>query len=35
MKRVTKQKTGVMIGIIYLIAFAIFNMLVFFIFNER
>ena len=35
MKRVTKQKTGVLIGLIYLVAFAIFNMLVFFIFKKH
>lgn len=35
MKRVTKQKTGALIGLIYLVAFAIFNMLVFFIFKKH
>lgn len=35
MKRVTKQKTGVLMGVIYLVAFAVFNMLVFFIFENR
>lgn len=35
MKRATKQKTGAMIGVVYLIAFAVFNMLVFFIFDEK
>lgn len=35
MKRATKQKTGAMLGVVYLIAFAVFNMLVFFIFDEK
>lgn len=35
MKRVTKKKTGIMLGIIYLIAFGIFNMLVFFLVDEK
>lgn len=35
MKRVTDKKAGVMIGVIYLIVFAIFNMLVFFLAGEK
>lgn len=35
MKRTTGKKTGIMMGIIYLIAFGIFNMLVFFLTDER
>lgn len=35
MSRVTKKKTGVMLGIIYLVVFAIMNMLIFFIFDEK
>lgn len=35
MTRVTKKKTGIMLGVIYLIVFAIFNMLVFFLANEK
>lgn len=35
MARVTKEKTGTMIGLIYLIVFLVFNMLVFFIFKEK
>ena len=35
MSRVTKKKTGVMLGIIYLVVFAVMNMLIFFVFDEK
>lgn len=35
MSRVTNKKTGVMFGIIYLVVFAVLNMLIFFIFDEK
>lgn len=35
MSRVTGKKTGIMLGIIYVIVFAVLNMLIFFIFDEK